>query len=125
MRQRSRVSVRTTGGAGTSTGEAVTTDTIDGWVLSVYVNHPGAAPATVDLLVQEAFVPYKQTVISKANFNTDQYINPRFPAHQSSDGVVILGQSLPVIVLDQLRVTISQADNDQYFEVEILWDDLQ
>lgn len=120
MRRRTKLQVKTSGGAGTSTGEAVTTEKIDGWLIGIHMDAPGAAPATMDMVVTEATNTAKQPILTKNNFNTDSWFYPSTPKHAAADGAVLAGQSQVVMVDDQLKVALSGANDDQYYDVTFL-----
>jgi hypothetical protein len=125
MRKRSVLTIKTSGSAGTSTGSGIVVDKIDGWVIGIYMDVPGGAPATLDMVVTEATQQAKQAVLTKNNFNADSWFYPRNPAHAVADGAVIAGQSLPVIVDDTLLISLTGADDNQYYTITVLWDDFK
>lgn len=66
------ISVTTTGSAGSATGDALSSEVVNGFVIGAYVNYHASAPgATTDVLLQTADPAITMTTIS--NNATDGY----------------------------------------------------
>lgn len=83
------VAVTTTGSNGSATGNG-TSDSFDGEIVGVYVNHHANAPATTDVFVVDTRT--NVTVYTKANDANDHYAAPRAVA-VLSDGTNILSST--------------------------------
>lgn len=117
------VTIVTSGGAGTSSGIGYTNNTINGMLLSAYVDYDSAAPATVDFVINKKINNTYVPVYTKNDYVTDSLVNPRAPVHSTVDGSVIAGQCTPVFLVGQLRINISQANDAQTFICVLEWDD--
>jgi len=130
MIRRSSVSATgATGGAGTATVNASTTEFIRGIVLDVYLAYLDSPPSTTDITVAEQNNSPGVTVLTVSNANTDGWFRPRKQVHNDSgtaltyDGTRTVNE--PLAVCDHLKVTIAQANNGDGVTATILWDDLK
>ena len=80
------VAVTTTGSNGTATGNGAS-DSFEGEIVGVIVNHHANAPATTDVFVVDTRT--NVTIYSKANDANDHYAAPRIQA-VTNDGTNIL-----------------------------------
>lgn len=69
------LTVTTTGGAGAAVGSAVTTESVDGFLLDMYVNYHASAPGTTDIIVKQT--DRTENLYAKANSVTDVHVAPR------------------------------------------------
>lgn len=114
-----------TGGAGTATGTVTTTVPVRGYVMGVYIQYLDSPPAaTTDMSVETAGTqaPAIQ-ILALANSATDGWWYPHTAVHLNTDGTVIAGQySAGVPIDDFVKVTMAQANNNDYAKVWLLVD---
>ncbi len=101
-----KVAVTTVGSAGSATGSA-TSDLINGYLLDVYLDFHGSAPATTDVTI--AYATRGGNIIVVSNTATDVLHQP---LKQASDvaGAAISGVYNPYVLDDKLTVSVAQCD---------------
>lgn len=114
------------GGAGAATGSYTTTSPVEGYVMAVYVKYEDSPPVTTDVTVATlGTAPYAPaiTVLAVANGNTDGWRYPYVIAHLNTDGSTIAntnGWGVPIA--DYVKVTVAQANDNDYVKVWLLVD---
>jgi hypothetical protein len=111
-----------TGGAGAATATAYSPD-VSGEVLAVDVAYGDSPPATTDVTLQDENDPRAENIVDLANANTDVKIYPR-RVTELNDGTDITYDGTnevytPYIVHGRLKLTIAQANNDDYVTATI------
>ena len=70
------LTVTTVGGDGAATGTAVTTESVEGYLLDIYVNYHASAPAgTTDIVIKQT--DRTENLYAKTNSATDALVAPR------------------------------------------------
>ena len=115
------------GGAGVAVGSATTSAPINGYILSVYLDHSAGA-ATTDTTVAtvgDDNLPAR-TILTRANSVTDAWINPRLALHQvdsssaTYDATNEIYERVPVN--NYVTVSIAQADGDDTLQAYIMYE---
>jgi hypothetical protein len=101
-----KVAVTTTGSAGSATGSG-TSDLIQGYLLDVYFDFHGSAPATSDVTL--AYATRGGNILVASNGNTDTLFQPLKQASDSA-GAAIAGVYNPYVLDDKVTVSVAQSD---------------
>jgi len=115
MIKKTRVSVTTTGSAGSATGSAVTEDVIKGRIVRVDVNFHASAPgATTDLTLAQTNEDQAANIVSLTDTATDVTVYPTVQLTDNAGGARTLDGTRPLVdyypVSDTLTATVSQSD---------------
>ena len=108
------------GGAGVATANATTTTAIVGLIAAVYVDYQDSPPAgTTDVTIATAGTDAPaNTILTLTNAATDGWFYPRHAEHDNTGSA--LATYTPVPIHDKVKVTIAQANNNDYVEVYLL-----
>jgi hypothetical protein len=99
-----RISITTTGVAGSATGSG-TTIPINGFLLDVYLDYNAAAPATTDVTISD---PVFGDLVVKSNNATDCKLAPREPLQDAAAAETGLYDLIPIN--SKLTISVAQAD---------------
>jgi len=102
------------GGAGVATGNATSSRIIDGQIVAVQLKYIDSPPVTTDVAVElvdsdAGFA--NQPIVTKSNSATDITLYPQVQACDT-DGVAITGAYAPIVGHGYVKVTMSQANNN-------------
>lgn len=111
-----------TGGAGTATATAVSSQVVKGYIRAVYLAYLDSPPVTTDVTVAGTTAP-AVPILTVANAATDGWFYPMAQADNQA-GADITNQGMPIACDDSVTVTIAQANNSDGVTATILWDDL-
>ena len=96
--------ITTTGSAGSATGSG-TTIPIMGFLLDVYLDYDGSAPATTDVTISD---PIFGNLVVNSNSNTDVWLAPR---KQTCDGAASASGLYDLIPINSaITIDVAQAD---------------
>ena len=116
------------GGAGAATSTATTTNLVIGLVMGIYVRYNHTPPAaTTDVVVTTAgsnsAIP-AQTLLTLTDSATDGLYRPRVIGDDLV-GVTLIADAAaePIAIYDQVKVTISQANNSDSVDIWLLMED--
>lgn len=111
-----------TGGAGVATANTTTDEKINGEICAIYLEYIGSPPAgTTDVTIATVTAP-AITLLSVANAATDGWFYPMAQA-QTNAAADITNQGRALVIDDQIKVTIAQADNADGVTATILYKD--
>lgn len=111
-----------TGGTGTSTANTTTNEKLNGELYAIYLQYTGSPPAgTCDVTIATITAP-TMTLLSIANAATDAWFFPMAQA-QTTAGASITNQGQLLVVDDQIKVTIAQANDNDGVVATILYRD--
>ena len=101
-----KVAITTTGSAGSATGSGVS-GLIQGFILDIYVDYDGSAPATTDLTI--AYTTVGGNILVLTNINTDGLYLPRAKPVDNA-GAAIATANDWFAVADTIAVSVAQGD---------------
>jgi hypothetical protein len=117
------------GTAGSATANLTSSQRITGKILGVYVDYLDTPPATTDVTIATAGEAHPaETILTLTDANTDGWFYPRTGIHTVA-GVAMLyaagGTAIPdlIPVDDKIKITIAQADANDYVNVYLLVED--
>ena len=105
--ERVRVSVTTTGNAGSATGSA-DTEAVNGFYLGAYLNYHASAPGTTDVTISTQN-PSNGNLQVISNANTDAFVSCLNQA-QDAAGAAITASFVQRPVSGNVRVALAQCD---------------
>lgn len=112
-----------TGGAGVATASAVSTNILIGHIRAVYLEYTDSPPAsTCDVTIVENTNSPAMSILTITDAATDGWFYPMAQADNQA-GTDITNQGTPIPVMDYVKVTIAQVNNDDGVTVTIVWDD--
>jgi hypothetical protein len=112
-----------TGGPGVATANTTSNEAINGVIRAVYLQYTDSPPAgTTDVTVAGATSP-ALPILTVSNAATDGWFYPMWQADDAADATDITNQGAPVVVDDQIKVTIAQANNDDGVVATIVYED--
>jgi hypothetical protein len=103
-----QLTVAVAGADGSATGSGVTERPVHGVIRAIYIDYV-TQPATCDVVVAETAAP-AQTILSKADANTDAWFYPVANAHLNTSAAAITGEHVLIAVSDYLTVTVAQGN---------------
>lgn len=115
MLRKYQITATATGGAGTSTGNATSNETITGRLLAVHVDFSASGAATTDTTIT-ALTPDK-ALLTITDSATDAWYYPRHQVHTEAgagvtyDGTNEVYEAVPVH--GRVKVAMAQANNAQ------------
>ena len=110
------------GGAGIATANAAS-PIISGIIRAVHLAYTDSPPAgTTDVTIVEQHNSPAMTVLSITNAATDGWFYPQTAA-QTTAGAAITDSYAPIVVNDNLLVTIAQANNGDGVVATIVWEE--
>lgn len=114
-----------TGGAGAATANATTPGIITGRIMGVYVKYNDTPPAgTTDVTVATVGTRHPATtILALTNAATDTW---KYPSIQQCDtaGSAVAGAYQGILVSDQIKVTIAQANDNDNVDVWLIIGDM-
>lgn len=102
-----KITVTTTGSAGSATGTGQTTRPVNGCLIAVHLDYT-SLPATTDVTIATATAPV-QTLLTKTNANTDAWVYPRVLL-QDTSGANLTALYDELSIDDYVTVSVAQAD---------------
>lgn len=110
-----------TGGSGVATANATSSQILTGRVLGVYVKYNDSPPAgTTDVSVATTGTRHPATtILTRTNTATSGWFYPALQLCDTS-GTAITGAYDGILISDQVKVTIAQADNADNVDVWLL-----
>ncbi len=113
--KRLRITVSgTTGGAGTATANTTSTEVINGRITAIGLQYTGGPPATTDVAiieVGESNIRPDKPILTVSNASTSGWFHPLAQAVDQTESD-ITNQGTPITVNGLIKVTVSQANND-------------
>lgn len=114
MLKKARLTVTTTGSAGSATGSGQTEDTIDGRIVRVDVDYHASAPATTDLTLAQASELIATNIVSLTDNNSDTQLFPTVQVTDNGGTGRTYDTTEPVVdyypAADELVATVSGCD---------------
>lgn len=108
-----------TGGAGVATANATSSEVINGIIRAIHLTYVGSPPAaTTDVAIATVTAPALD-ILTVTNAATDNWFAPMIAAVDQA-GSAITNQGAVMPVNDKIKVTISQANNDDGVTAVIL-----
>jgi hypothetical protein len=112
-----------TGGAGVATANAASSTILIGDIRAVYLEYTDSPPAaTCDVAIVENTNSPAMPILTITNAATDGWFYPLAQADNQA-GTDITNQGTLIPVMDYVKVTIAQANNDDGVIATIVWDD--
>lgn len=109
-----------TGGAGVATATGKTVNAVEGEIVAIYLAYTDSPPATTDVTIAEANESPAIPVLTVTDAATNGWFFPMWAADNEA-GAAITNQGKPIVVADQLSVTIAQANNNDGITATIVW----
>mgnify|MGYP001558893609 CR=1 FL=1 len=108
-----KISVTTTGVAGSASGSAIKA-VPKGKVKAIYLDYHASAPATTDVTVKaeadSTGIPGDLTLLTRSNSATDGWFYPKVQKHDNAGAAITGDYDDPVVHGGILSVTVAQAD---------------
>ena len=116
----------TTGGSGASTNNNTSSDVVVGQICSIGVTYNGSPPASTDLVIATAGNNGPAlTILTLTNANSDGWFHPRHKIDDESGADVTYDGSNEVYdkvcVADNIKITVSQANDDDSVDVVVVY----
>lgn len=112
------------GGAGVATANASTSHIVSGRVMGIYVKYNDTPPATTDVTIKTVGTspaPPTYNFLVLTNAATDGWFYPQVQIHDTA-GSAIAAEYTPLLVHDNINVTIAQANSGDSVDVWLLVD---
>ena len=104
-----KLTVTTTGSAGSATGTASTNSPVQGWLEAVRLDYDATSPPSTDITLVE-IGGMERTLLTVSNANTDVTLYPQ-PFVSDTAGIVSTTESKPYFIdTAQLQVNVAQCD---------------
>jgi len=116
----------TTGGSGASTNNNTSSHVVVGQICSIGVTYNGSPPASTDLVIATAGNNGPAlTILTLTNANSDGWFHPRHKIDDESGADVTYDGSNEVYdkvcVADNIKITVSQANDDDSVDVVVVY----
>jgi len=116
----------TAGGAGVSTNNNTSSHVVVGQICSIGVTYNGSPPATTDLVVATAGNNGPAlTILTLTNATTDGWFHPRHKLDDESAADITYDGTNEVYdkvcVADNIKITVSQADDGDSVDVVVVY----
>ena len=116
----------TTGGSGASTNNNTSSHVVVGQICSIGVTYNGSPPASTDLVIATAGNNGPAlTILTLTNANSDGWFHPRHKVDDESGADVTYDGSNEVYdkvcVADNIKITVSQANDDDSVDVVVVY----
>lgn len=107
------------GSAGSATINATTPGVITGLVMSIYVQYNDSPPATTDVTIATAGTRHPAlTLLTLTNANTSGWFHVMAAQHDTAGAAVTDKQKM--LISDQIKVTVAQADAGDSVDIWVL-----